>query len=212
MPSPRMLARHSDPNDGDFFPTPPWATRALASALTGQGYRLNHTSALEPMAGAGHIAKTLEEYKMLVSAYDNRRWQGDAFTGNYNIGQRDFMEELPLPGRWHYGITNPAYKDARDVARKLHPMCSRGVALLVRVQFLESLDADKLFAEIGRPTQVMFFQGRISFVKSRVVRNASRYFFHIWVWWDKADPEPRAPVFFPYNTQQMLEKDSDYGS
>jgi len=210
MPGPREIARHAPKEDGDFWPTPPWATRALVVHLWEHGYAFKGATLLEPMAGAGHMAKTFEEYGAMVSAYDNRRWRGDKFTGNYKTGQRDFLTQPPLPGKWAYVITNPAYADARATARRMFDMATHGMAVLVRVQFLETRDATRLFEVIGEPTQILFFQDRISFKKNVVVRNAPRYFFHIWAFWDKQDPDPRPPIFIPYGSQPRFEKDTDY--
>lgn len=56
-----VMAQRIEPIDSlDFFPTPPWAVRALMEHVTGGRHSLE--DALEPAAGMGHMARTLSEY------------------------------------------------------------------------------------------------------------------------------------------------------
>src|SRR5215204_3204573 len=58
-----VMAQRVEPKDSaDDFPTPPWATRALAEHVLDGKVALRSMSCLEPACGAGHMAKVLKEY------------------------------------------------------------------------------------------------------------------------------------------------------
>lgn len=55
-----MASRREPPGSLDFFPTPPWATRALMQhVLAAEPYL---RTCWEPAAGRGHMADVLAEY------------------------------------------------------------------------------------------------------------------------------------------------------
>ena len=65
-----MSQRHEDKESKDYFPTPPWATRALFEKVLKKYWRIpdkftgryGHIDCLEPACGAGHMTKVLKEY------------------------------------------------------------------------------------------------------------------------------------------------------
>ena len=58
-----VMAQRIEPQDSpDDFPTPPWATRALAEHIIEEKPSLKNMTCLEPACGAGHMAKPLSEY------------------------------------------------------------------------------------------------------------------------------------------------------
>ena len=62
-----VMNRRLDPVDSlDFFPTPPWATRALFKHVLLDA----HGTAWEPAAGAGHMAEVMRECFAQVHASD----------------------------------------------------------------------------------------------------------------------------------------------
>ena len=65
------MAQRIEPKDSrDDFPTPPWATRALAEHVLDKPHALLQKSCLEPACGAGHMARPLAEYFGTVHASD----------------------------------------------------------------------------------------------------------------------------------------------
>ena len=65
-----MSQRHEDKESKDYFPTPPWATRALFEKVLKKYWRIpdkftgryGHINCLEPACGAGQMTKVLKEY------------------------------------------------------------------------------------------------------------------------------------------------------
>ena len=62
-----MARRHEPPDSLDYFPTPPWATRALCEHLDHWG-KIGPESAWDPACGEGHITRPLAEYFARVEA------------------------------------------------------------------------------------------------------------------------------------------------
>ena len=80
----------------DFYPTPPWATRALFE----QGF-VPEGTIWEPANGGGHMSKVIEDY-----AYDVIKT--DIITGH------DFLRDEPLEADWV--ITNPPFNVGAEFA------------------------------------------------------------------------------------------------
>jgi hypothetical protein len=86
------MAQRRDPKDSpDYFPTPPWATRALIEHVTGNAAQLRSLTCLEPACGTDDMARPLTEYFGTVES-------ADAFEYGYGA-RRDFLAEL-LPVQW----------------------------------------------------------------------------------------------------------------
>jgi hypothetical protein len=127
-----VMAQRIEPNDSpDDFPTPPWATRALIEHVLDDKNALASQSCLEPACGAGHMAKVLEEYFGDV-------WSSDAYCYGYG-NVRDFLTYPYETNAVDWIITNPPFRLAEAfVLRALH-IARRGVAILARTVFLESV-------------------------------------------------------------------------
>ena len=130
--SPAVMNQRKEPADSlDFFPTPPFATRALCEyGLKPYHGDLKRASVWEPACGDGAMAKPLGEYFGDVRATDIHA---------YGYGeQHDFLLGLTgaPPPRWI--ITNPPFNLAQRFAEIALAIARCGVALLVRTNFLES--------------------------------------------------------------------------
>src|SRR5262245_14564477 len=100
------MASRQEPADSlDYFPTPPWATRALVEhvfpALGIRPSDLAGMDALEPACGEGHMAEPLAEYFGRVIATDLHDY-------GYGEAPVDFLDEsTKLDADWI--ITNPPF-------------------------------------------------------------------------------------------------------
>jgi len=73
-----MSQRHEDSDSLDYFPTPPWATRALFQEVLKRPEHKrdlffedkSNVTCLEPACGGGHMVKVLEEYFDNVTSCD----------------------------------------------------------------------------------------------------------------------------------------------
>lgn len=166
------------PREGlDFYPTPPWATRALLhDVMPRLGLAVERDFVLwDPACGAGHMAYVLREYSDRVLASDIH---------DYGHGEvRDFFAVLSQPSDWI--ITNPPYNRATDFflhALELRPR--QGVAMLARLQLLEGKDRyARLFSQYV--VHVAPFVERVGFNPGAWDpcrdRGVSAYAWFVWV-------------------------------
>jgi hypothetical protein len=173
-----MSQRHEAHDSLDFFPTPPWATRALCGEVLFPhwGLNLHDLTAWEPACGMGSMASPLGEYFGSVRASDIHP---------YGFGEvHDFLMPYhpnPLPD---WIITNPPFRLGEQFARRALHLALDGVALLVRTAFLESADRYKLFKD-DPPALVAQFSERVPMVKGRLDRQASTATSYCWIVWRK---------------------------
>lgn len=125
-----------------FFPTPPWATRAFLAAA-----RIDLTGAAvwEPFCGAGHMSAVLEEAGADVHStdvYPHGYGEVGSFVGGALAGD---VASSPWPERGDWVISNPAFSLAVEAfERGLEE--ARNVAMLLRTQWLESEERFRLFS------------------------------------------------------------------
>ncbi len=121
----------------NFFPTPPWAARAggeLIKALDPEAL-----SAWDPASGQGHLAGPLEAY------FADGVWRTDIHPhggplrpiriGDFPAGDFD-SEACPVVD---WVITNPPFAKAEAFVAKGLTVARRGVAMLCRLAFVESV-------------------------------------------------------------------------
>jgi len=142
----------------DDFPTPPWATRALCANVIGIG--LGGT-AWDPAAGRGHMVRALGEYC--------RAWGSDVRDYGAGYPTHDFLGMAPPPlSEPDWIITNPPFRLARQFALRALQLSRRGVALFVRLQFLEGIGRlQQLFAPYP-PETVALFSERVTLLRGRL--------------------------------------------
>lgn len=203
-----MAQRHEVHDSLDFFPTPPWATRALCEALRLPPWRMQET-AWEPACGAGHMARPLGEYFSHVVATDIAADQ-------IGYGQRlDFLLE-PAPvfptGRADAIITNPPFRLAASFIRHALPQ-AKVVAMLVRTVFLHGGDRYRSLWDPHPPTAILLFSERVPMVKGRCLRRASTATDYAWVVWGAdrllVGEQPKIG-WVPPGTRKRLERPGDY--
>lgn len=201
-----VMAQRIEPMDSnDFFPTPPWATRALCESLhIDKGLR----TAWEPAAGEGHMVRPLSEYFDSVYASDIH---------DYGVGYDtlDFMTAALTP-RPAWVITNPPFNQAEAFAIKGLEVATAGVALLVRTSFLEGVGRhDRLFSQRGkRPALILQFTERVPMHKGRLLEKGSTATSYCWILWDcRRDIETTQTAFqWIPPCRKQLERDGDYSA
>jgi hypothetical protein len=193
-----MSQRHEPHDSLDFFPTPPWATRALCAHvvdLTGQ-------LAWDPACGRGDMVRPLGEYALAAAGSD---------VHDYGAGfaVHDFLMPF-LPdgiGVAEWIVTNPPFRLGEQFARRALAIARHGVALLVRTAFLESLERFRLFTD-HPPALVAQFVERVPMVKGRLDRNASTATAYAWIVWRQGLTDTRFRWIPP--CRKALERASDY--
>lgn len=196
----------------DFFPTPPWATRALMEhvlPLLGVGAI---ATAWEPACGEGHIAEVLREYCAQVLASDI-----------HNYGYMDVHLETESSDFFGYDsangaiadwiITNPPFtgREDRALAFVLHALklARAGVAVFVRSQWLVEGGEryEKLFRDTP-PTLCAFFAERVPLHKGRFEPDGGTMTAYSWLVWLR-DAAPRAPFWIPPYCRATLTRADD---
>lgn len=199
-----VMAQRKEAKDSlDFFPTPPWATRALCEALP---HRLGKMSCWEPAAALGHMARPLAEYFEVVQATDVHPHDPDMILC-------DFLAMAPQPWKFDFVITNPPFRLAQEFAIRAMDHADVGVAMLCRTVWLEGGERWTGLFRDRAPTSVFIFSERVPMHKGRVDPKGSTATSYSWFVWEKermhADYTPSLH-WFPPGTRKRLERASDY--
>lgn len=182
-----VMSRRVEARDSlDFFPTPPWATRAfLREALlpsAREAARLNLT-VREPACGLGHMSRVLKEAFVGVASSDvhDYGW-GHGVASYVGVGPDVLPDERP-----DWVITNPPFNLALQFAERALHESREGVALLMRTAWLEGAERhERLFRPL-RPSLVAIHCDRVPMVKGRYDPNAATTTAYAWFVWRKAE-------------------------
>lgn len=158
-----VMQRRVEPHDSlDDFPTPPWATRALLEHVIIPAVGpVERQVCWEPAANRGYMVRPLTEYFGRVVASDAH---------DYGVGYevRDFL----FPGddlRVDWVITNPPFRLGREFVEKALEVSKAGVAMFVRLAFLESEDRYENLFRKHPPAIVAQFVERVVLHKGKIV-------------------------------------------
>ncbi|MCW5697898.1 MAG: hypothetical protein KIS96_14355 [Bauldia sp.] len=188
LTSTAVMARRAEPADSlDYFPTPPWATRAFAHHVLPivEERPAETLTAADPACGEGHMALALAESFGFVLASDIFGY-GFGHVADFLHPDRDFLAENFAPD---WIVTNPPFNLALAFIRQGRRLARRGTAMLVRLQFLEGEERyEELFC--GDPPQlVMVYAERVPMHRGRWVINGTTATAYCWlVWRDSSAP------------------------
>lgn len=133
----------------DFYPTPPWATRALFRHVIGPVAG----RVWEPACGNGMMAEVIKEFTESGSLHAS-----DVYDYGYGTTE-NFLTSRPSE-KFEWIITNPPFNAALAFAEAALERASN-VALLVRLQFLEGKKRYEFFQR--NPPRVAVFSERLGF-------------------------------------------------
>jgi hypothetical protein len=197
-----VMAQRSEPNDSpDDFPTPPWATRGLIEHVLGNTDQFKKQSCLEPSCGAGHMAKVLKEYFGEVRCADA-----------YDYGYADVRDFLTYPYETNavdWVITNPPFRLAEEFVVRALCVARRGVAMLARTVFLESVGRYTSIFRETPPNKFAQFVERVPMVRGRLDNKATTATGYAWFVWEKGTMDPPRLMWVP-PCRKKLERASDY--
>lgn len=201
-----MAQRREPPDSLDFFPTPPWATRALLTHVIPDA----KGSCWEPACGEGHMVAPLCEqfetvYASDVHDYGGRQWVG-SFVGS---GPDVIHERFSDPVDWV--VTNPPFNLGVEFALRALDVAAKGVALLLRSVWLESRERYEAIFSQQPPTTVAVFCERVPMTKGRWNPEASTATSYAWfVWRITGDArKPTELVWIPPGQRSLLERSDD---
>jgi hypothetical protein len=197
-PSDAAMAQRASPKNAlDDFPTPPWATRALAEhVITPTG------TCLEPACGRGHMSATLAEYFGSVTSSD---------ICDYGFGEiEEFLESSYGPDSFDWVITNPPFILAEKFIRRSTEIARVGIAMLTRTAFIESVDRYNRLFKVNPPLRVAQFVERVPMVIGRLQRDASTATAYAWMVWKKDVSHKPCELTWIPPCRRELERDKDY--
>lgn len=171
----------------EFFPTPPWATRALfhhalRSVVPG-------LTAWEPCAGLGHMASILGEFFTEVRASDVYNYPTDDGRDGemFGIEQFDFLDpvavERAAPVDWI--VSNPPFGEAPRMLNMALGKARVGVAFLLRMQWLEGEERFRAVYTDRAPTFVAPFVERVPMCEGGWDPAGSSATMYAWFVWHR---------------------------
>lgn len=204
MSSNRMIARHTSKDGHDDFPTPPWATRALLHYVLPTGDVKG--TVWEPAAGREYMSRTLREKFPQVVSSDIIKYHQRALVLDFLVSP--LGKNIPID----WVITNPPYKLAELFFHQARRIAHKGVALLVRLNWLQNGGRYERIFKPHPPAVVAQFAGRIPAAQGRVIHGPAGYFQHCWVVWyvDYGPSYETRHFWIPPEAQKKLERDEDY--
>ncbi|MDP3869161.1 hypothetical protein [Phenylobacterium sp.] len=191
-----VMASRAPSIDGlDYFPTPPWAARAGAEIIA----RVDPGTwkVWEPACGGGHMAHGLTDYfgEPFATDVHDYGWPG------CRIRDLDFLSaEADELTEFDWIITNPPFVMGDEFVRAAWRRARRGVAMLLRLVFLEGGKRYRLLYEDCPLSIVAPFSERVPMVKGRWDPEASSATAYAWFIWIKPDaglPQPAHPILLP---------------
>jgi len=165
--------RFADLAGPDFFPTPAWATHALADNEQFSG------SIWECACGNGAMSTVLEERGHNV-------YSSDLYDRGFGASGIDFVSSEET---FDNIITNPPYNSAEAFVRTGVKLAKKKFALLLRLAFLEGSNREKTLFSVNPPNRVWVFSERITFYPAGAVKSGSGTTAYAWFVWDKSANE-----------------------
>lgn len=211
-----MQRRAPAPDALDYFPTPPWATRALTEFLASIGHDIAGQSCWEPACGEMHMARPLAEAFAQVRASDVHQY------GDNDVADFLFQRERASVD---WVITNPPFVLANEFVEAGLQAARIGCAMLVRSAFLEGDKRHKTLFGPNPPAYVLQFVERCCMFKGRVIRagaldpfnldeetgdprKASSATAYCWLVWIHGETDTR--LRWLADCRARLERDGDY--
>ena len=150
----------------DYYRTPHYATKALLARETFEG------SIWEPACGDGAISRLLPVGQVVST---------DLFDRGYGQSGVDFLSE---PRNVDHIITNPPYRLAEEFVLHALDCVNYKVAMLLKLNFLESQGRKEFFQRTPLRT-VYVFSNRVSFDKGNEKGKDRGLLAYAWFVWEK---------------------------
>lgn len=163
--------RHTPTKDLDYFPTPPWATRALFEYVLPEA-RDKHI--YEPACGEGWMAETINEYARVHAT--------DIFDYGYGF-KADFLSSGMGSKQYDWVITNPPFNKAEEFIQQSRKVATKGCAMLVRTAFVETTGRYNRLFKDNPPTIFAPFAERVPMIYKKMDHKASSAMSTCWMVW-----------------------------
>ena len=153
------------------------------------------------------MVRVLQDAGSKVTAFDIKRYRRE-------YGVKDFLKYEGRSYEWI--ITNPPYRHSDKFFHMARKNSTHGVALLLRLSWLQGRNRWKKIFSIYPPSAVGILNERMPGVHGKVVSKGLTFFQHCWVIWDWKDlavngsEHPPAIYWTPPGCQESLERAGDY--
>ncbi|MCG2632208.1 SAM-dependent methyltransferase [Bradyrhizobium sp. WYCCWR 13023] len=148
------------------------------------------------------MAKVMSEYFGEVRA-------SDAYAYGYG-NVRDYLEVPYEANAVDWVITNPPFRLAEEFVKRSLIVARKGVAILARTVFLESVGRYRDLFATSPPIRVAQFTERVPMVKGRLDRKASTATGYAWLVWLRSDQNDAPRLMWIPPCRKQLERDADY--
>jgi hypothetical protein len=204
LASTAVMARRHEPADSlDYFPTPPWGTRAFCQYVMPAVWPASdrfHCTARDPACGEGHMALALRDYFRSVEA-------SDIFPYGFG-GVSDFLHP-DSGGQCDWIITNPPFNAGPDFVAKALRLATRGVAMLVRTAFLEGEARFASLYSYNPPALIAQFIERLPMHAGRWVVDGKSATAYCWLVW-RRDQAPGTKFMWIPKSRKTLSRHDDW--
>lgn len=178
----RILAKGSL----EYFPTPPWATRALVKEILVRHYMssMKDKRVREPACGGGHMVRPLQELFGAVDYSDVADWGMKPEIRDFCEESRDRLIEdgHAIP---HWIITNPPYEIATTFLDRALDIAIEGVAMFLRLGWLAGQERYHKIFSYRPPTYICPFSERVALIEGVWDPEASTATDYVWFVWIK---------------------------
>lgn len=208
-----MASRRELPDSLEFFPTPPWATRALLTHVLTAAFRdaaaheiglVPANTCWEPAAGEGHMSAVLGEQFAGVWRSDVHDYGGLNEVGSFVGEGLDVAKGPPQAPDWV--ITNPPFSLGVAFVGRGLDVARVGVALLLRSQWLEGVERYETLFRNRPPAIVAPFVERVPMAKGRWDPDGSTATAYAWFVWTTCQRyRPAELRWIPPGCRQTLE-------
>jgi len=202
-----LLAQENEDFPGqsklDDFPTQPWGVRALCETLKRRGALRAASTCWEPAANRGFLARGLRDYFGRVYCSDVQDYGAD-------FEVRDFLKPADRVRDFDWIITNPPFVHAEAFAHCALEYARVGVALLVRMPFLETIGRYERLYKTRRPHLILQMVERLPMVRGRCLKDASTATAYCWLVWLVDQPVGHTEFDWIAPCRARLEREGDY--
>ena len=136
--------------ENDYYATDPKSVKALFKA-----HKIKSKSFYEPCVGAGHISKVIRKKFKKATIFESDLVDRGCGTGGVNFLTDDVLNTKKVD----WIVTNPPYKHALEFIDKSLELTKIGVAMFLKIQFLESQGRKEWFKK-KPPKYVYVFSKR----------------------------------------------------
>lgn len=176
----------------EFYPTPSWMTHHLMREGLARTLQDDYTEPpvlLEPCVGEGHIIRAVEQY------VPDARWATNDlnkhFTADTHLdaGSDAFWGEPGLErSRPDWVISNPPFSQAVHIIPRAYEAAKVGIAMLLRITWLEPCDDRKVWLASHPPTWQLVME-RWRFDRASKSQDSATACWFVWVKDPNAGPQ-----------------------